>query len=154
MGRGFGCGWFASGWGGLMMPAMSGEAEQDNGGSALEGWVPELASDAAVLSALEQAFDYRGDVTITCRDGSVVEGYVFDRRRGRGLDDSAVRVMPADGGANRTIAYRQIARLQFADRDPASGKSWENWLRRYARKKARGESASLYGDEDDEGGQR
>ena len=31
----------------------------------LEGWVPELASDAEVREALEKAFDYRGDVTIT-----------------------------------------------------------------------------------------
>ena len=31
----------------------------------LEGWAPVLGSDAEVLDALEKAFDYRGDVTIT-----------------------------------------------------------------------------------------
>ena len=36
----------------------------------LEGWVPELASEAEVREALEKAFDYRGDVTITRKDGS------------------------------------------------------------------------------------
>ena len=36
----------------------------------LEGWVPELASDAEIREALEKAFDYRGDVTITRKDGS------------------------------------------------------------------------------------
>ena len=36
----------------------------------LEGWVPELATDAEVREALEKAFDYRGDVTITRKDGS------------------------------------------------------------------------------------
>ena len=48
----------------------------------LEGWAPVLGSDAEVLDALEKAFDYRGDVTITCKDGSIVEGYIFDRKTG------------------------------------------------------------------------
>ena len=39
----------------------------------LEGWVPSLASDAEVREALEKAFDYRGDITITRKDGSKVE---------------------------------------------------------------------------------
>src|SRR5882757_8871466 len=46
----------------------------------LEGWAPVLGSDAEVLDALEKAFDYRGDVTIHCKGGSVVEGYIFDRK--------------------------------------------------------------------------
>ena len=45
----------------------------------LEGWVPELAGEEEVRQALEKAFDYRGDVTITRKDGSKVEGYIFDR---------------------------------------------------------------------------
>ncbi len=52
----------------------------------LEGWAPVLGSDAEVLDALEKAFDYRGDVTINCKDGSVVEGYIFDRKTGATLD--------------------------------------------------------------------
>ena len=48
----------------------------------IEGWVPELASEADLRDALEKAFDYRGDVTITRKDGTRVEGYIFDRRNG------------------------------------------------------------------------
>ena len=51
----------------------------------LEGWVPELAGEEEVRQALEKAFDYRGDVTITRKDGSKVEGYIFDRRTGKTL---------------------------------------------------------------------
>ena len=40
----------------------------------LEGWVPELASDAEVREALEEAFGYRGDITVTRKDGSKVGG--------------------------------------------------------------------------------
>ena len=35
----------------------------------IEGWVPELASDDEIRVALEKAFDYRGDVTLTLKDG-------------------------------------------------------------------------------------
>ena len=49
----------------------------------LEGWIPQLASDEEIRVALEKAFDYRGDVTITRKDGSKIEGYLFDRRTGR-----------------------------------------------------------------------
>src|ERR1700744_6194060 len=61
----------------------------------LEGWIPALASDADVREALEKAFDYRGDVTITRKDGTSVEGYLYDRRTGKTLADSVVRLMPA-----------------------------------------------------------
>ena len=60
----------------------------------IEGWVPELASEAELRDALEKAFDYRGDVTITRKDGSRVEGYIFDRRNGPTLADSVVRIIP------------------------------------------------------------
>ena len=60
----------------------------------LEGWIPELASEEEIRAALEKAFDYRGDVTITRKDGTKVEGYLFDRRSSSTLADSLVRVFP------------------------------------------------------------
>ena len=51
----------------------------------LEGWIPTLASDEEIRVALEKAFDYRGDVTIVRKDGSKIEGYLFDRRSGKTL---------------------------------------------------------------------
>ena len=47
-------------------------------------------------SALEKAFDYRGDVTITRKDGSKIEGYLFDRRTAATLKDSVVRLYPEE----------------------------------------------------------
>ena len=35
----------------------------------LQGWIPALASEEETRKALEKAFDYRGDVTITRKDG-------------------------------------------------------------------------------------
>jgi len=105
----------------------------------LEGWVPELAAEEEIRQALEKAFDYRGDVTITRKDGSKVEGYIFDRRTGKTLADSAVRLFPKDTDQKISIAYSDIAALAFSGRDTAAGKSFEAWVRKYWEKKAAGE---------------
>ena len=105
----------------------------------LEGWIPQLASDEEIRLALEKAFDYRGDVTITRKDGSKVEGYIFDRRTGKTLADSAVRLFPKDADQKISIAYSDIAALAFSGRDTAAGKSFEAWVRKYWEKKAAGE---------------
>ena len=107
----------------------------------LEGWIPEMASEADVREALEKAFDYRGDITITRKDGSKVEGYVFDRRNGRSLDDSYVRVIPSGQQRTRlTVPYTEIAALAFTGRDTAAGKTFEAWVKKYWEKKAAGET--------------
>jgi hypothetical protein len=105
----------------------------------LEGWVPELAGEDEVRQALEKAFDYRGDVTITRKDGTKVEGYIFDRRTGKTLVDSAVRLFPKDADQKISIPYSEIAALTFSGRDTAAGKSFEAWVRKYWEKKAAGE---------------
>jgi hypothetical protein len=105
----------------------------------LEGWVPALASDAEVFDALEKAFDYRGDITVSRKDGTQVQGYLFDRRTGRTLTDSVVRIMPSAGGGRVTIPYSEIAGLAFTGRDTAAGKTFEAWVKKYWEKKAAGE---------------
>jgi hypothetical protein len=105
----------------------------------LEGWVPELASPDELRVALEHAFDYRGDVLVTCKDGTTIEGYIFDRRTGRTLEDSLVRILPKNGGGKTSVRYADIAALAFSGRDMAAGKNWENWVRQYWERKAAGE---------------
>jgi hypothetical protein len=107
---------------------------------AVQGWVPELASEDEIRIALEKAFDYRGDVTVTTKDGKQIEGYIFDRVSGPTLVTSFVRVLPKDSNQRKKIAYADIAALAFTGRDPAAGKSWEAWVRKYWEKKASGES--------------
>ncbi len=107
---------------------------------AVEGWVPELATEEELRAALEQAFDYRGDVTVTRKDGSQVDGYIFDRSTGSTLATSFIRVLPKDTNQRVTIPYADIAALVFSGKDPAAGKSWDAWVRKYWTKKASGES--------------
>ena len=105
----------------------------------IEGWIPDLATETELRAALEQAFDYRGDVTITRKDGSRVEGYIFDRRNGATLAESVVRLIPKDSPQKISIPYSDIGALAFTGRDTAAGKSWEAWVRKYWEKKAAGE---------------
>jgi hypothetical protein len=105
----------------------------------LEGWIPALAGEEELRQALEKAFDYRGDVTITCKNGSKIEGYLFDRRSAATLKDSLVRLYPKNAGEKVSIYYADIAALAFTGRDTAAGKSWEAWMKKYAEKKAAGE---------------
>lgn len=107
----------------------------------IEGWIPDLANETELREALEKAFDYRGDVTITRKDGSRVEGYIFDRRNGATLDASVVRLIPKDSQQKVAIPYSDIAALAFSGRDTAAGKSWEAWVRKYWEKKAAGEKS-------------
>jgi hypothetical protein len=105
----------------------------------LEGWVPELASDAEVRDALEKAFDYRGDITVTRKDSSQVQGYLFDRRTGPTLADSFIRIIPSTQTTRLNIAYSDIAAIAFSGRDTAAGKTFEAWVKKYWEKKAAGE---------------
>ena len=105
----------------------------------LEGWIPALASESEIREAFEKAFDYRGDVTITRKDGTQVVGYLFDRRSGNSLTDSFVRVIPSTSPTKVNIAYSDIAALAFTGRDTAAGKTFDAWVKKYWEKKAAGE---------------
>jgi Zn/Cd-binding protein ZinT len=105
----------------------------------LEGWVPELASDDHLRQALEKAFDYRGDVTLTLKSGERIEAYIFNRHTGSSLADSWVQYFTPGAPEKRKVSYAEIARLEFSGKDRAAGKHWEDWVKAYNDKKAAGE---------------
>jgi len=113
----------------------------------LQGWIPQLATEADIRAVIEKAFDYRGDVTITRKnkdddknkDGSQITGYLFDRRIGPTLENSVVRLMLATGSERPAIPYSEIAAIAFTGRDTAAGKSYEAWVKKYWEKRAKGE---------------
>jgi hypothetical protein len=110
----------------------------------LEGWIPKLASDAEVREALEKAFDYRGDVTVTRKDGTSIEGYLYDRRTEPTLEASLIRIIPTPKPGvpveRVMVSYADIAALQFSGRDTAAGKTFDAWIKKYWEKKAAGET--------------
>jgi hypothetical protein len=105
----------------------------------LQGWIPALATESDIRAVIEKAFDYRGDVTITRKDGSQVTGYLFDRRVGPALTNSYIRLMLEKSSERPSIAYSDVAGLSFTGRDTAAGKSYEAWVKKYWEKRQKGE---------------
>src|SRR5262249_56153694 len=103
-----------------------------------EGGIANVAGEEETRRAKEKAFDYRGDVTITLKSGKKFKGYIFDRRSGKSLADSVVRLYPKSDNQKLSIAYADIAALAFTGQDTAAGKSWEAWMKKYQEKKAAG----------------
>ena len=113
--------------------------ERDN----LEGTIPAMATEAEVRDVLEKAFDYRGDITVTRKDGSTIEGYLYDRRNAATLEESVIRLMPTPKPGNPhervNISYADVVGLKFSGRDTAAGKTFDAWVKKYWEKKAAGE---------------
>jgi hypothetical protein len=105
----------------------------------LEGSIPALASDDDVRDALEKAFDYRGDITLTLKNGDRIEAYIFNRQTGSTLADSFVQYFTPTATDKRKVSYAEIARLEFSGKDRAAGKHWEAWVEKYNQRKAAGE---------------
>jgi hypothetical protein len=98
---------------------------------------------AAFEAALEAARDFRGDVTVELRDGTQVEGFLYDRQAAASENDRRVRLLPKDGGPRQSICEASVAAIAFTGKDAAAGKTWENWVKRYAEKRLAGEKACI-----------
>jgi len=107
---------------------------------ASQGVVWRADNEADLREGIEAAFDYRGDVTLLLKDGRRVEGYLFDRRPRPSLEESLVRLIPAGRTEKLVFRYSDIAGIEFSGRDMAAGRRWQDWVRRYAEKKAAGET--------------
>lgn len=79
-----------------------------------------------LAEAIELAFDYRGDVTVTLRSGQPVVGYLFNRTA-RG-SDSTLEIFPEGEAGVRVVRYGDVVSIAFSGEDTASGNSWENWV--------------------------
>ena len=105
----------------------------------LEGWVPQMVGDEGLRDALEKAFDYRGDITLTLKSGERIEAFIFNRHTGATLADSYVQYFTPNSTEKRKASYAEVARLEFSGKDRAAGKHWEDWVKNYNQKKAAGE---------------
>lgn len=121
----------------------------DQGGAeraSLRGMIATKEDERALLDALEEAFDYRGDVTITQTDGTSVMGYLFDRRRKDSLADSVVRLMTPESDEYVVVPFDRVEKLEFSGKDMAHGKTFERWVERFIEKKLAGERAAIEGE--------
>ena len=93
---------------------------------SLEGRIFTPSSAEETTEAVELAFDYRGDVTLTLRSGESVAGYIYNRRVT--ATESYLELFPVDRPDARRIPYADIATIAFTGEDTANGKSWEAWV--------------------------
>ena len=91
-----------------------------------EGRVFQPGSFNELAEAVELAFDYRGDVTVSLKSGESISGYLFNRQVNG--SDSYLEIFPSDSTEMRRIRYDQIAAIAFTGEDTATGKSWETWV--------------------------
>lgn len=115
---------------------------------SLQGAVLDCQSAQDMDAVIAQVVDYRGDVILELLDGSQIEGYVFDRRP---QDNPPIaRMWPRGTETQFVVPYSQIAKIHFAGKDTAAGKSWETWIKKHAEKTAKGEKAEMLPDSLDE----
>jgi hypothetical protein len=92
---------------------------------SLEGAVFTFQSEADRFEAIDKAFDYRGDVTITLTNGQV-EGYIFNREPK--AVPPRIQVFIKGSDEPRIIPYADITAIAFTGKDTADGKSWDAWV--------------------------
>lgn len=94
--------------------------------SSPQGMTFHCQSDQERIEAIDQAFDYRGDVTLTLVNGNALEGYMFNRIS---LPPHPHVQMFVKGEEKQTIVpYSDIQSIAFSGKDTADGKSWQSWM--------------------------
>ena len=93
--------------------------------ASLEGAVFTFQSEADRVEAIDKAFDYRGDVSITLRNEQV-EGYIFNREPK--ATPPRIEVFIKGSDQPRIIPYADITAIAFTGKDTADGKSWDAWV--------------------------
>lgn len=82
---------------------------------------------AELEEAIDKAFDYRGDVTLTLDDGSSTEGFISNRD----AKTQTIDFFPRGGGMSH-FPYSRIRAIAFTGENTADGKSWEAWMTKKA----------------------
>lgn len=93
--------------------------------ASLQGAVFTFQSDQDRIEAIDKAFDYRGDVTLTV-GAEQIEGYLSNR-------DAKARPPRVEFFVKgqddlKLIPYADISAITFTGKDTADGKSWEAWV--------------------------
>jgi hypothetical protein len=107
------------------MPAETKTHPATHRPDSLEGATYTFQSETDRVEAIDKAFDYRGDVTLSLHNEQV-EGYMFNR------DASArpprIEIFLKDSPEPRVIPYADIIAIAFTGKDTANGKSWDAWV--------------------------
>lgn len=95
---------------------------------SLEGWEPEPGAELPLARLVDLAFDYRGNTTVVKRDGTELDGYVFNRNAD--VPEPYLQMFDSEGGGPITVRYADVRTIRFTGKDTAAGNSYAAWLRR------------------------
>jgi hypothetical protein len=94
--------------------------------TSLQGAAFTIQTEQDRVEAIDKAFDYRGDVTLTLSNGQQMEGYMSNREATAKPPRVTLYIKGQD--QPQVIPYSDITAIAFTGKDPADGKSWENWV--------------------------
>jgi hypothetical protein len=86
------------------------------------------ATPEQVSRIIEDAFHYRGDVTLDLQSGERIEGYIFNRNPN--AEPPYLQIFIEGRSAPRHIPYSEILAVSFSGENTASGKDWEEWIKK------------------------
>jgi hypothetical protein len=70
-----------------------------------------------VAKQIDEAFDFRGHVTITFRDGSTVVGYLFNRELAPHKGEAYVEVIPKDSDERKRWPAAEVKSIALTGKD-------------------------------------
>ena len=94
----------------------------------LEGTAFRPHNREELVAAIDEAFDYRGDVTIETKDSRTIEGFIFNRESN--VAEPFIQLFPKNLPGELVIHYTEIVSIAFSGEDTAFGKSWEAWIKK------------------------
>ena len=81
---------------------------------------------------IEAAFDYRGNVTLTLKDGTAVHGFIFNREFAPKAGKAFVELYVDEQPKPATYSIANIQSIALTGENTATGKSWEDWVAKKA----------------------
>lgn len=75
------------------------------------------AIDPAVAKQIDEAFDYRGHVTVTLTDGKVIEGYIYHRNLDERFGEPCLEMYPKDKDERLVIAASSVRSVALTGKD-------------------------------------
>lgn len=82
------------------------------------------ATDENFSEAVQAAVDYRGDTTIVLKDGTNLEGFLFN------ATESFMEFFPPEATEKKTVQTSEVLEVLFSGKDEAAGKGWDDWVKK------------------------
>ena len=86
----------------------------------------------ALKAQIEAAFDYRGHVTVRLKDGTAVEGFLYNRQydNARLPEDNYVDLMVKNSEERKRLPIAALESIALTGEDTAAGKSYADYLKK------------------------